>query len=145
MKYYVVRHTDNIPAWAAATSRLFLISIRKGKEGDVGILEHEKTHVRQWWKFFIPLSLVGWLLLYFASGTTAGFSASLVVIGLAPSLHALLYKTTRRYRLWSEVEAYRAQIRHGGRTQAAVKGIMNPEYRFNLTEQDAKELLGVTV
>lgn len=42
-------YTDNLPAHAGGMTRGPFIFIRPKYKGDVGLLEHEKTHVAQWW------------------------------------------------------------------------------------------------
>ena len=50
MKYYWLRYTDNMDENFAGITRAFVISIRPKYKDDKGLLEHEKTHVRQWYK-----------------------------------------------------------------------------------------------
>ena len=58
-------------------------------------------------------------------------------------LHPLLYYFVRRYRLWSEVGAYRVQMQlpdgQGGRLSAesAARRLMKPRYRLELTDERA--------
>jgi hypothetical protein len=54
--YYKVIYTNNnwlIPKKYAGVTRLFLVFIRPQYRNDVGLLQHELTHVRQFYK--IPL------------------------------------------------------------------------------------------
>lgn len=144
MKYYITRYTDKLPSWQAGNARLFLITLRKGKEHDIGLLEHEKCHVRQWWALFLLMSLIGWPALYFFSGDPVMMPVSIAITGLAPALHALLYLLVRPYRQWSEVQAYKTQVAKGNYrdNSFAVRALMNPKYKLNLTESEASKLLG---
>jgi len=69
---------DNIPTGSAGYAKAWFIRIRPEYEDDKALLEHEKTHVWQFWR-------------------TLGF-------------HSLMYLLIKRYRLASEVEAFRVQL-----------------------------------
>lgn len=63
------------------------------------------------------------------------------------TLHSLLYLFVRRYRLWAEAKAYRAQMRYVDRRghrmtldEAAVC-LAHPRYRLGLTHGQAIEAL----
>lgn len=50
MKYYILKYVDSFPeTWKAGEARGPLIRILERKKDDLGVLEHEKCHVRQWW------------------------------------------------------------------------------------------------
>lgn len=58
----MIIYTDKlIPAGKAACTRGPIIFIRPQYKGDLGLLEHERTHVRQWWR------TCGWHSLWYAS------------------------------------------------------------------------------
>ena len=143
--WYFVRYTDKLPSWQAGNARLFIITLRKGKEHDIGLLEHEKCHVKQWWMLFLPLSVVGWTGLHFFCADPVLMIASTVIAGLAPALHVLLYLLVRPYRQWAEVQAYRVQIAKGNYrdNSFAIRALLNPKYKLKLTETQAAELLGL--
>ena len=46
---YSLKHTDDMPKWKAGYSRAWFIRIRPAHKDDLGLLAHEKEHVRQWW------------------------------------------------------------------------------------------------
>ncbi|MGU3232471.1 hypothetical protein [Vibrio cholerae] len=142
--WYFVRYSDKLPYWQAGNARLFMITLRKDKADDVGLLEHEKFHVKQWWFGFLLLSAIGWPLMCFASDQVL-MMVGAVVSGCAPACHALLYYFVRPYRQWSEVKAYRIQLARGGYgdKRFAVLALMHPKYRLNLTDIKAKRLLGL--
>jgi len=99
-----------IPDIYAAYTRGPLIFIRPEFKKDVGLLEHEKVHRRQWFR-------------------TLG-------------LHPLLYRLSKKYRLKSEVEAYREQMKHYPDDKSTLfSHYLSTNYDLDLTEQDALELL----
>lgn len=84
--------------------------IRPQYKNDKGLIEHEKTHVKQFWK--------------------------------APFIHGLLYRFSDVYRLKSEVEAYRAQIKVEANPNVyRYATMLSKNYGLKLTVNDAKELL----
>lgn len=46
---HITFYTDNLPPTSAGRAYGPVILIRKGYENDIGIMEHELEHVRQWW------------------------------------------------------------------------------------------------
>ena len=109
MKYYFIKYTDNMPEQFAGAAYGPLIKIRPKFKAASALLEHEKFHVRQWY----AASAIGVAILATLS-LLSSFALSL--IPLAFVLHQLLYKYVTAYRQWSEVEAYKAQIKAGAST-----------------------------
>ena len=137
MKYFLLRHTEKIPAKFGGESCGPLIKIRPKYAADKGLLEHEKVHVRQWYAV-LGLGLLLCTLL------TLLVSPSLwSLYGLAPFLHQLLYKFVRPYRRWCEVKAYRKQIALGGyiSNEFAVTALVD-KYDLRLGADEARERLG---
>ncbi|MQT42929.1 hypothetical protein GHO45_18575 [Pseudomonas sp. FSL R10-0765] len=136
MKYYFIKYSERIANGFGGTAQGPIIKILPKYKGDTGLLEHEKTHVRQWYS-----ALAIWLLLCAL--------LSLVVspmlwsmCGLAPLVHPVLYKLVRAYRQWCEVQAYRKQISVGGYTSNdfAVTALVE-KYDLGLSADDAMVLL----
>ena len=102
----------------------------------MGLLEHEKTHVRQWYAVLGIGLLLCTLLMLFVS------TALWPLYGLAPFSHQLLYKVVRPYRRWCEVKAYRKQIAVGGYTsnEFAVTAMVE-KYGLGLSVDKARALL----
>ena len=48
--FYWIYYTDNVPSGSAGCANGPVIRIRPEYEDDKGLLEHEKTHVRQFWR-----------------------------------------------------------------------------------------------
>lgn len=113
-----------------------LIKILSKYKADTGLIEHEKTHARQWYFWLAVGLLLGTML-------TLLVSPSLwPLLGLAPFLHQLLYKFVRPYRCWCEVEAYRKQIAVGGyiSNDFAVVALVE-KYDLKLSADKARVLL----
>ncbi|MDY7569417.1 hypothetical protein QN377_05095 [Pseudomonas sp. CCC4.1] len=136
MNYFILKYTNDMPDKFGGETRGPLISIRPKYSADVGLIEHEKTHVRQW---YVVLAL-GLLL---CTLLTLLVSPSLwPMYGLAPFLHQLLYKLVRVYRRWCEVRAYRKQIATGGyaSNEFAVSALVD-KYGLRLSREEARALL----
>ena len=136
MKYFVVKYTYDIPEKFGGQTFGPLIKLRPQYTNDKGLLEHEKTHVRQWYAM-LALGLVLCTLLTLLVTPTFW-----PLFGVAPSLHQLIYKLIRPYRRWCEVQAYRKQLATGGYTshEFAVSALVE-KYDFNLSVTEAKNLL----
>ena len=136
MKYYFFKATDSVSEDFGGETYGPLIRLRPKYANDHGLLEYEKTHVRQWYALMAIGVLLCTMLTLFAS------SALWPVYGLAPWLHTLLYKFVRPYRRWSEVQAYRKQIATGGYNNAefAVTALVE-KYGLRLTVDEARTLL----
>lgn len=136
MKYYLVKVTEALPSGFGGTAQGPLIKLLSKYKDDTGLLEHEKTHVRQWYAVLAIGLLLSTLL-------TLLVSLSLwPLYGLAPFLHQLLYKFVRPYRRWCEVKAYRKQIATGGyaSNEFAVTTLAE-KYDLDLSVDEARALL----
>ena len=136
MKYYLIKSSKNLPNGFGGTAQGPLIKILSKYKGDIGLLEHEKTHVRQWYAVLAIGLLICTLL-------TLLVSLSLwPLYGLALFSHQLLYKFVRPYRRWCEVKAYRKQIETGGYTsnEFAVTMLVD-KYDLGLSVDKARVLL----
>ena len=136
MKYYLVKYTSNLPDGFGGTARGPLIKLLPKYQNDVGLIEHEKTHVRQW---YAAMSL-GFLLCALMVALVS--PAFWIGCGISPFLHQLLYRFVRPYRLWSEVKAYRKQIATGDYTnnEFAVIALVE-KYDLKLSVDEVKALL----
>ena len=136
MKYYVIDFTEKLPSGFGGTAQGPLIKLLPKYQHDVGLIEHEKTHVRQWY----AVLGVGLLL---CTLLTLLLSPSLwPLYGAAPFLHQLLYRFARPYRRWCEVRAYRKQIETGGYagTEFAVTALVE-KYDLRLGADEVRALL----
>ena len=136
MNYYLIKYVETLAGGFGGTAQCPLIKLLSKYQNDAGLIEHEKTHVRQW---YAAMS-IGLLL---CTLLTLLVSASFwPLYGLAPFLHQLLYKLVRPYRRWCEAQAYRKQIAIGGydNSDFAVAALIE-KYDLNLSADEAKALL----
>ncbi|MQT57163.1 hypothetical protein GHO41_07345 [Pseudomonas sp. FSL R10-0399] len=136
MSYYWVKYSDRLPEQFGGLASGPLIRIRPKYKDDTGLIEHEKTHVRQWYAAMAIGFLLSALLTLLVSNSV------FPLFGLAPLLHQLLYKFVRPYRCWCEVKAYRKQIAIGGylSNDFAVKALIE-KYYLKLSADEARALL----
>ena len=136
MNYYLIKLVESLPNGFGGTAQGPLIKLLPKYQHDVGLIEHVKTHVRQWY----AVLAIG---LLFSTFLTLLVSPSLwPLYGLAPLSHQLLYKLVRPYRRWCEVRAYRKQIAIGGyaSNEFAVTALVE-KYALGLSVDEAKALL----
>lgn len=104
---YIKRTSTKLQFPTTANTMYCVISIAKGHENDIGILQHELTHVKQWWRMvllFAVFSAVAW---HFNVG-----ALSIPLMMLGGVAHNNLTRI-RWYRKYAEVEAYRAHVKAG--------------------------------
>ena len=136
MNYYLIKLVESLPNGFGGTAQGPLIKLLPKYQHDVGLIEHEKTHVRQWYAV-----LAIWLLL--CTLLTLLVAPSLwPLYGLAPVLHPLLYRFVRSYRRWCEIKAYRKQIAIGGyaSNEFAVTALVE-KYDLRLGADEVRALL----
>lgn len=138
MKYYLIKLSESLPNGFGGTAQGPLIKLLPKYQHDVGLIEHEKTHVRQWYAVLAIGLLLCTLMMLLVS------AAIWPLYGLALFSHQLLYKFIRPYRRWCEVQAYRKQIAIGGYAgnEFAVTALVE-KYDLRLGADEARELLGV--
>lgn len=137
MKYYILKYTDELPDGFGGTTFGPTIRIRPQYQDDQGLLEHEKTHVRQWYALMgLGLAIVTAIVLLVSP-------ALCPVAAVAPFLHTLLYKFLRPYRQWCEVQAYRKQLAAGGYANSdfALAALVE-KYHLRLSIAETRSLLG---
>ncbi len=137
MRYYHVKYTDDIPVGFGGQAKGPFIRIAHRYLYDQGLLEHEKTHVRQWWGWFLGVTLLA-----LAAALLLAPGIGLPFLGWAPFMHQVIYRCCRPYRQWAEVRAYRIQLRTGHYASAefAVDALAF-KYRLRLTKAKARALL----
>lgn len=139
MRYYRVEYTDNIPAGFGGVAKGPFIKILTKYRHDLGLLEHEKTHARQWWAWFLAVTLVAGALSFMVDPTIG-----LALMTWGPFMQQSVYRICRPYRQWSEVQAYRVQLGAGryGSSAFAVNALVK-KYNLRLTPEKAKRLLRI--
>lgn len=136
MKYYLLKYTTSLSTGFGGTTQGPIIKILPKYKDDIGLLEHEKTHVRQWYFWLAVGLLLGTMLTLLVSPSLGP------LFGLAPFLHQLLYKLVRPYRCLCEVQAYRKQIAVGGylSNDFAVAALVE-KYGLKLSADKARALM----
>lgn len=136
MKYYLISYPETLSDGFSGSAKGPFIKLIAKSRDDVGLLEHEKTHVRQWYGASAGGVVVGALLSLLVSPAFWGLALG------ALSIHPLLYQFIRPYRKWSEVQAYRKQLATGGypSSEFAAKHLAT-KYDLGLTLDEAKALL----
>lgn len=107
------------------------IIINPKHTGDRGLIAHEQEHVKQYLMLF-PLGA----LLYPFIGLMCLIACMFVC--------DLLYTFIPKFRLWSEIRAYKAQLKHGGDINYAAK-VIAENYDLNITAAEALKKLQVRV
>lgn len=98
-----------VPGRAAGCARGPFIFIRPEYKNDIGLLEHEKIHVKQWYRNI--------------------------------GLHSWLYLISEKYRLKTEVEAYKKQLEYSPREADLYALFISTNYNINIDKDEAKKLL----
>lgn len=137
MKYYSLKYVSSLKDGFGGLAKMWKIEILEMYRGDKGLLEHEKFHVREWWAWMVGTWLAAVAL------TLAGSSVWPVLIALSPFVKGLVYRL-KPYRKWSEVRAYRIQLKKGtyASPQFAVNALMH-KYDLDMSERKARKALGL--
>ena len=136
MNYYLIKLSEELPSGFGGTAQGPLIKLLPKYQSDVGLIEHEKAHVRQWYFWFA----LGLLICTVLTLLVSLFLWPL--FGLTPVLHQVLYKFVRSYRRWCEVQAYRKQIATGRYSSNDFAVTMLVEkYDLDLSIDEARALL----
>lgn len=126
-----------------------VIVLRPECREDEAIHQHELEHVRQWWTvFFLVGGIVILNVCQFRAVLGEAFSqVAFFGLWLSWLAHPLFYHLSRRYRQWSEIRAYRTQLKYrdaSGRClslSAAAELLSGPRYRLGLSFKEARRLL----
>jgi len=106
---HLVFYTNfSIPKRFAAHTRGPFVFIRPEHRGDTGLLSHELTHVKQWYK--------------------------------NPAF-GLFYRFSKKFRLNSEVQAYREQLKHSPNSVDLFAQYISEKYDLDISVDEAKRLL----
>lgn len=138
MKYYSLKYTARIKGGWGGLASMWKIQILHKYQGDKGLLEHEKFHVRCWW-YCLLITLVIAAAMYHIG--TAGWW--LPVALLAPWMHGTLYRN-KYFRRWAEIRAYRIQLRKGSYPSPQFAVIaLTTKYRLGMSDRAARKALGI--
>lgn len=125
---------DALAAGAGGDAKFCRVRVLPKCQDDAGLLAHELTHVKQFWRLALlalPLATLLWW-----------FDLPLVIALWPVLLHNGLYKFNARYRLYCEVAAYRVQAtlyKDDRRPQFAK--FISTAYRLDITPEQALQLL----
>lgn len=136
MKYYLIKYTDKLSEEFGGETFGPLIKLREKYKGDKPLIEHEKFHVRQWYATSaIGVALVAPVALF--------TSYALAILPLTFVTHQLMYKFVRPYRQWSEVSAYKVQIKSGNYSDINFAvDMLASNYDLKIDKEEARKLLG---
>ncbi|QCQ59209.1 hypothetical protein HOV44_gp131 [Rheinheimera phage Barba5S] len=106
-----------------------IIKMNPKFKNDKGLHKHEYQHVIQYLVFGllvgVPLTIIfNWFI-----GLIVGVMA-----------HDIVYTFSTKYRLWSEVSAFKAQLKVGGSIDLAAKAL-SENYGLHISVAEAKRLL----
>ncbi len=88
-----------------------VILIRPKYKDDLGLLEHEKVHVKQAWR------------------------------NVFPPIHAIRYSLDKSYRLDCEIEAYRKQLEHSPGNELLFASFISTDYALDISVEESLRLL----
>lgn len=132
MKYYFVTRK---PGAQFSGSKGPFITLA---DDDKGLLEHEKFHVRQWWAWVLLFGGLGALIPPYPE---VGYSLSIITLIFGTLVHTALYEIVRPYRQWSEVQAYKIQLKVGGITLDRAAEVLSKYYKLGISQAEARDLL----
>lgn len=123
--YTTTRMTGGIIGW----QMWCVIAIHPDYKDDVGLYQHELTHIKQW------------AAMTLASGIVLGL-IWIPLILCAPSIHGTLYRFIRRYRCWCEARAFARQLQFYPDDRALkFAGFLSRNYDLDITFAEALEKL----
>ena len=136
MKYPFTFYVDTLPKDVGGCANGFVIRIlKKYKNRDEGIYQHELLHVKQW---AIPF-IIGILLSTFLFGGSIWWTLP-AVIGMA--VHPVLYLLIDEYKLFTEVEAYKVQAKYYPDDRIPLfASFISGYYKLDITTENALKLL----
>lgn len=132
MKYYFVTYKAGA-AFSGSKGPFITLA-----DNDAGLLEHEKFHVRQWWAWAI---LIGALACFIPRDAELGYTLPVMVAAFGLIFHNSLYTVSSSYRMWSEVRAYKIQLKAGGITLDRAAEVLSKYYKLGISQAEAKALL----
>lgn len=135
---HLVIYTDRLPDGVAGAANGPVVRIRSAYRSDAGLHAHEYRHVQQWYLASVMTALLQAVLVLVCGGVQ---DTLLALWPAALASHSLAYLLWPHYRLWAEVDAYRAQMRYGLSLDAAAARLASPVYGLGLTPARARSLL----
>lgn len=136
MRYYSVKYKSGRSH--PGTQEFWKITIDSKHEGDLGLLEHEKLHVQNWYAVTILCLLIVGALAYWVAPIIGWLAV------LAPFAKKALYRT-QWFRVWEELRSYKAQLKVGvgpGRPYGSNEFAIAAMIGHGMDEDDARKALG---
>lgn len=134
MILHIKRQTTKLKPPTTAQSMGFVVSIAKGHENDLGLLVHELTHVKQWWRMvglFALLSVITWQI---------GYGEAAIPFSVFGIMGHNVMTRFRWYRRYAEVKAFRMHVKAGRSIDNAAYNLAR-HYDLGISEAEARELL----
>jgi hypothetical protein len=123
-----VYYTDKIQG-AYKIKMLPFIKMNSKYKNDIGLHQHEYEHVKQYLMLGVPVGVVTLLLSNWFFALLTGVMA-----------HDLLYTFSTEYRQWSEVKAFKKQLKYGGSIDIAAEKLSS-DYGLMISKEEAIRLL----
>jgi len=124
----IVYYTDKIQG-AYKIKMLPFIKMNSKYKNDIGLHQHEYEHVKQYLMLGVPVGVVTLLLSNWFFALLTGVMA-----------HDLLYTFSTEYRQWSEVKAFKKQLKYGGSIDIAAEKLSS-DYGLMISKEEAIRLL----
>jgi len=125
---WLVKYTDKVQG-AYKIKMLPFIRMNSKYKNDIGLHQHEYEHIKQYFMLGIPVSVVVFLL--------SNWLFALIALAVS---HDLMYTLVKKYRQWSEVSAFKKQLKHGGSINVAAERLSS-DYDLGITKEEAIKLL----
>jgi hypothetical protein len=124
----LVFYTDKIQG-AYKMKLLPFVKMNSKHQNDIGLHQHEYEHVKQYLMLGVPAFIITLLLSNWFFALLAGAMA-----------HDLLYTFSTKYRQWSEVSAFKKQLKYGGSIDIAAQKLSS-DYGLMISKEEALRLL----
>lgn len=124
----LVKYTDRIQG-AYKIKMLPFIKMNSKYKDDVGLHQHEYEHVKQYFMLGIPTAIITLLLSNWVVAALVGVCT-----------HDALYTFSSKYRQWSEVKAFKKQLKYGGSIDIAAEKLSS-DYGLMISKEEAIRLL----
>lgn len=129
---YSIKYTTAVKA---GDTNMFFARINPKYKEDTGLHAHEYAHIKQWYVIMLIFSL---LLL----SLMTVFSTYLIYFyPMFFKLHGAMYATSKNYRQYCEVNAFKAQLKHYPEKIDFFAKFMATNYDLGITIAKSKMLL----
>lgn len=131
-----------LKSWQAGRQIWFFAIIKPEYRGKQHIVEHEKTHIKQWWLVTLLTALPVAFAAFVLNKHGGVPLMNLAWMGvIPPSAHAFLYLFFRKYVLWAEVQAYRVSLSYRPDLLDNFANDLATKYKLKISTSEARGLL----